>query len=167
MRPTFLFLSILVVLLTLTVACTKTDKTSTSGTAGPGTADTQTADTPEQAPPVDMSTAEPEIILPAVDPASLPNGWRDDLPLPEGFEVQEFSAANGEMTAITMGEIPVDPVFNFYANLKGWEKDPNAPWRTDGDQRAIRYIKDDVELSIAILREGEKTRLQLRVAKQK
>ena len=167
MRPTIFILSISVALLLLISACTKTDKTSTSGSPGPGTADTQTAGTPQQAPPVDMSTAEPEITPAPVDPASLPNGWRDDLPLPEGFEVQEFSAANGEMTAITMGEIPVDPVFNFYANLEGWEKDPNAPWRTDGDQRAIKYVKDDVALFIMILREGEKTRLQLKVAKQK
>jgi hypothetical protein len=93
--------------------------------------------------------------------ADLPDGWRDDIPLMQGFEIREFSGLpNGGMFAMTQGDVDPIAVYNFYKELPGWDVDPDAPVGTHEDDRSLGFKKSDgTFLLIAIIRENNETLL--------
>ena len=87
----------------------------------------------------------------------LPDGWRDDVPLLAGFEIDTFRPqGNDSMMALCTGNLNIDNVTAFYADLDNWlkEETPEMPWITEGDSRRLIYVRDAWKLRIN-LEQGE------------
>ena len=80
----------------------------------------------------------------------LPEGWRQDVPLLVGFEIDNFRKQGDGMMAICHGSLNIDSVTLFYGDLDGWQKNetPAKPWITEGSSRRLTYIRDTWSLMI-------------------
>ncbi|MCX6646824.1 MAG: hypothetical protein NTY09_10805 [bacterium] len=137
----------------------QTETTAIDGTSGPGTLEggnpTDTGTETTEAGTEETETQAPAGAIPFAD---LPAGWREDIPLMEGFTIDQFHALpdNG-MFAMTKGNVDQNVVYNFYKDLPGWEVDPEGPAGANEDDRSLAFKQGDYILIIAIIRENNET----------
>ncbi|MCX6645683.1 MAG: hypothetical protein NTY09_04910 [bacterium] len=82
----------------------------------------------------------------------LPEGWRQDVPLLVGFEIDDFRKQGDGMMVICHGSLNIDSVTMFYSDLDGWQKNetPERPWITENSSRRLTYIRDNSTLLITL-----------------
>jgi hypothetical protein len=107
----------------------------------------------------------------AVAPSTLPEGWREDIPLMQGFTIENFAVLpNGGMHAQANGNVPVDSAYGYYSgNLPGWEtwSDTALQGQTENNGSKIMTLrKDGFNLTISIMVEGNNTKLGIACVKQ-
>jgi hypothetical protein len=122
------------------------ESSQTDGNGQPASGQQTDYPTNEGATPV---IGEPSTFDEGTQP-TLPEGWREDVPLFEGFVVDEFRGQSDGMMAICKGNLDIDTVTQFYSNLEKWQKDPDPerPWVTEGSDRRLTYIQDNLNMVI-------------------
>jgi hypothetical protein len=81
----------------------------------------------------------------------LPANWPSDVPVMEGFTVQNSMVnTQGMISIMAFGSVSPDDVTKYYSSLPGWEKDSNKPWVTQGVNRLVALKKDAESLTVNI-----------------
>jgi hypothetical protein len=175
MRTFYVLLLVLALTSIFSFACTSSNGDTPPDNGGTNaTPGTQTTDgTPDTQPEVPTNeNATPQIGDPSTFSADvqtdLPEGWRQDVPLLVGFQLDEFRPQGDGMMAICSGNLDIDTATLFYGDLENWQKSetPQKPWITEGDARRITYIRDNQSLSINLYEQEGTLKMTILVVQQ-
>ena len=124
----------------------------------PGPAEEQTAATESETQATEETPAEETPTEEGFGEANLPDDWVEEVTLPPGAHVTEYSKTETSMHASGYVEAPINRVFTFASditNFPGWTQVRMEEWVRGGAMRKAFYNRPGMNLDITMTQDGD------------